>query len=408
MKALKISNKVYYIIMSVFVIILMVMLIITQGECLTQFLFHSREDRYMDFFNSIRDCWSDDPYGFGCIYPPLTYVVYQFFGRFLPMDIRDKYDFRDQADCMMMYLIYCIVIAVLMIVMICKFLKGQISTKALFCVTLLFSTPIIAVIDRGNIVWLSMIFLLIYIFTYDSENKIWKEIGLISLAIATAFKIYPVVFGVLLLTKERWKDALRCVLYGAIFFFVPYICFNGFSDFIVMLNNIVGTSQFLGNSGHGYRVNFSNTLLGAFSLLQYRGPRIDVVIHIGIYGLYILMFSALVLTKCKWKKIFLLSAVIVGLPPFSYMYAILYLVAPLILFLNENKDSKWDRIYAVCFAFCFAPMGFNIEAIFGKATVPYMLTLNVFVMAIAFMLLTVLVSIEVWIDFVKSGKRLKG
>lgn len=54
------------------------------------FLFYDRKDIFMDFFNSINDCFSGDPYGKKCIYPPLTYVIYTIFSKFLPMEYGKK------------------------------------------------------------------------------------------------------------------------------------------------------------------------------------------------------------------------------------------------------------------------------------------------------------------------------
>ena len=121
--------------------------------------------------------------------------------------------------------------------------------------------PVLYSFDRGNIVWFCMAFLMVYIFTYDSKNKILREIGLISLAIATSIKIYPVVFGLMLIFDKRWAEAKRCIIYGVLIFFVPFLCFGGFSEFTVLLSNLTNASNFLGSIGHGYRLNFSNTVL---------------------------------------------------------------------------------------------------------------------------------------------------
>ena len=105
-------------------------------------------------------------------------------------------------------------------------------------------------------------------FTYDNKNKILREIGLISLAIATSIKIHPVVFGLMLLFDKRWAEAKRCIIYGVLIFFVPFLCFGGFSEFTVLLSNLTNASNFLGSIGHGYRLNFSNTVYGVFDVLQ--------------------------------------------------------------------------------------------------------------------------------------------
>ena len=158
--------------------------------------------------------------------------------------------------------------------------------------------------DRGNIVWFCMAFLMVYIFTYDNKNKILREIGLISLAIATSIKIYPVVFGLMLLFDKRWAEAKRCIIYGVLIFFVPFLCFGGFSEFTVLLSNLTNASNFLGSIGHGYRLNFSNTVYGVFDVLQRRGPRIDKLLQYALYAFYVFYLPCIFLARERWKKIF--------------------------------------------------------------------------------------------------------
>ena len=90
MKKEKRSNAVFYGLMGIMLGLFVISLIATGGKSIYQFLFYDRKDIFMDFFNSINDCFSGDPYGKKCIYPPLTYVIYTIFSKFLPMDMAKK------------------------------------------------------------------------------------------------------------------------------------------------------------------------------------------------------------------------------------------------------------------------------------------------------------------------------
>ena len=224
MKKEKRSNAVFYGLMGIMLGLFVISLIATGGKSIYQFLFYDRKDIFMDFFNSINDCFSGDPYGKKCIYPPLTYVIYTIFSKFLPMDMAKKHGMfavRDSAQGLTVYMIYTLIIVVIMLALIWKFLKGDRKKKLQFSVVTLMSMPVLYSFDRGNIVWFCMAFLMVYIFTYDSKNKILREIGLISLAIATSIKIYPVVFGLMLIFDKRWAEAKRCIIYVVLIFFVP-------------------------------------------------------------------------------------------------------------------------------------------------------------------------------------------
>ena len=91
MKKEKRSNAVFYGLMGIMLGLFVISLIATGGKSIYQFLFYDRKDIFMDFFNSINDCFSGDPYGKKCIYPPLTYVIYTIFSKFLPMDMAKKH-----------------------------------------------------------------------------------------------------------------------------------------------------------------------------------------------------------------------------------------------------------------------------------------------------------------------------
>ena len=250
MKKEKRSNAVFYGLMGIMLGLFVISLIATGGKSIYQFLFYDRKDIFMDFIN---DCFSGDPYGKKCIYPPLTYVIYTIFSKFLPMDMAKKHGMfavRDSAQGLTVYMIYTLIIVVIMLALIWKFLKGDRKKKLQFSVVTLMSMPVLYSFDRGNIVWFCMAFLMVYIFTYDNKNKILREIGLISLAIATSIKIYPVVFGLMLLFDKRWAEAKRCIIYGVLIFFVPFLCFGGFSEFTVLLSNLTNASNFLGSIGH--------------------------------------------------------------------------------------------------------------------------------------------------------------
>lgn len=401
MKKEKRSNVVFYNLMGIMLVLFLISLVVTGGKSIYQFLFYDRKDIFMDFFNSIYDCFKGDPYGKKCIYPPLTYVIYTIFGKFLPMDMAMEkkhgiFDVRDTTQGLTVYFIYTLIILVILLALIWKFLKGDSRKKLQFSIMILMSMPVIYSFDRGNIVWFCMAFLMVYIFTYDSKNKILREIGLISLAIATSIKIYPVVFGLLLLFDKRWAEAKRCIIYGVLIFFVPFLCFGGFSDFGVLLSNLTKTSSLLGSKGHGYRLNFQNTLLGICDILKYRGPRIDATLELMLKVFYVFFIPCIFLAKERWKKVFLLTAVLVGMPPFSYAYSMVFVIIPLMLFLNENKGKPRDIFYAVCFVFCIAPIGYNPTSVFGDATQPYVYTLNVLLMSVALMALTGFLALETW------------
>ena len=110
------------------------------------------------------------------------------------------------------------------------------------------SYPFWLAIERGNMSLLVLI-LLMYAMALKDSTKIWeRETALLLFAMAAALKLYPAVFGLLYLISKRYKEAVRLVIYGALlfthqlygvlFFFLPFVFFQGVHGFQIFLHNI--------------------------------------------------------------------------------------------------------------------------------------------------------------------------
>ena len=92
----------------------------------------------------------------------------------------------------------------------CK--NGNKAVKIMSSIAFCLSMPVIFTIERANFLLMTLFFILFYIFNNDSENKIRRELALISLAMASALKLTPAVLGILLLYNKQWKEAIRTVI----------------------------------------------------------------------------------------------------------------------------------------------------------------------------------------------------
>ena len=68
-----------------------------------------------------------------------------------------------------------------------------------------------------------------FVFNYNSENTVIRNLALLSLAIATGLKLYPVFFGLLLLNKKHKEDAVKAIVYDVALFY-PSICRYGWDS----------------------------------------------------------------------------------------------------------------------------------------------------------------------------------
>lgn len=381
--------------------------IIYEGNPFLSILFHDPSDTFMDFYNSIYHTYLAIPYERGCIYPPFAYLLYTVFQKIVPLDIVSEGQFAIKNNQMgqMTFIIYIVITIVTLAYMIYINKKGEKIEKFLLLFILLFSTPILFTLERGNIVILTLIFLMIYVFYYDSENKILREIALIALAMAVATKIYPAVFGLLLLRDKKIKEAIRCVLYGIIIFFGPFLFFGGLKNVPLMFNNIFSTASGFAINGLGYKVNIGNTIAAAAKLFGLEG-QVDLLIQVAPYVLLLISVPAAFFIKDRWKSVGILAAILAIVPDFSYVYTLIFLIIPLVMFLNKEKKEKLDILYALCFVAMFAPFVFGLGRIFAPSgAIGYAYSLGTFMESMGLLLLIVLLDINGLMDMLKWRKK---
>ena len=110
-------------------------------------------------------------------------------------------------------------------------IEGSSLTKAFFSIAICTSSFFIYAIMRGNIILLSVLFTLYYMVFYDSKDERLRKTALLSLAIAANIKIYPAVFGCILIKERRWKDIGRCAAYACLLFFPLFFTYDaGFAQ----------------------------------------------------------------------------------------------------------------------------------------------------------------------------------
>ncbi len=279
----------------------------------------------------------------GKAYPPLTYFVTYLLSRLV--DMQPYYDYQLFKGLYIepkLLIILIIGFAISLIVLfetVREVKDGNKLTKLLIALAVVLSQPVLFSIERGNSIIITSCFVLFYLFNYDSENKYLKELALVSLAIATALKMTPVFLGVLLLYNKQWKDALRTVIYGAIFFFVPFLFFKGgFGNVPLLVRNTMLHLK-LYESWNGC------TLYAC--LIQYGLPYSDeceMIVSSITNLICILLLCAGFVIKNKRIIALNLLMIIIIMPSHSEYYNVLYLLPAIIMFLNDDDKKILDII----------------------------------------------------------------
>jgi len=342
--------------MSVLLLVFIVAGLLSQGETVYYMFWKEHDRTFMDFFDSIVYS-SDSPYtNWRVIYPPLITVLYGFLGHFMipfvnPGSEYLGYALRDSQMGLTIYLVITAISVYLIVLLMRKVLKTEGRMKELLIVLLIASYPFIYAIERGNIIIAALFFCSIFVFGYNSENKVIRYLSYLALAIATGFKIYPLFLGILIVRESRYKEAAVCFAMSVCAVFLPFLLTDGGP--LVMLENIINYVVIDAPFGFININQFMLTIFGFFLPNQ----TIDIISYVIVAIMYAVTF-AIVLTDREiefWKITALICCCIILGPGVGTPYLFIYLFISLILFLNEGGImSKSKVFYLICFVMIFA------------------------------------------------------
>ncbi|MBP5157654.1 MAG: DUF2029 domain-containing protein [Treponema sp.] len=284
-----------------------------------------------------------------------------------------------------------------------KAIQGRNLTKGLFSLAICTSSFVVYSVMRGNIILLAVSFTLCYMLLYDSKDSRLRQIALLSLAMATNIKIYPAIFGCLLLKEKRWKDACLCALYALLMLIIPFFTYDaGFSH---SFGRFMGHLGFAGSdkisapqditppsavqaspadlgipdentmptgTGSMSPPKEGNTLLkaltaptfGIFSLSTavaaftnaLHAPRhvysvLRAICYLLYAGLSVLLFLK---AKRRWCILLIPATACYLLPGMTYIYVPIFLLLPLIALLNTEHKRPAEYVAMLIFLLLFA------------------------------------------------------
>ena len=325
------------------------------------------EDRFMDFFHINSIVSGGHPYQEGSSYPPFALFCAMLISKLIPGSAKmDPFFVRDNSSNGMivlhvMFLISIIIIGSALVVNFLKirstkldstkklasgdFVKNKILPVILLLGAVVFSAPMIYAYDRGNYLILCVVFLFLFVFLYEK----YPILSALSLAIASALKIYPLVLFLVFLLERKWKPLFIGLLSGGVVTFLTFFCFAG--TFIENLKhfawNLLNFTE--GNPmRHVYyfrgAIGIRSLLAAPFLLFQNQMPEwLDISTAGFVAGLLILATVALM---CLWEKrferqILYLTLFMILFPTPSYYYNITYLIPPVFYLLLKKEQLEW-------------------------------------------------------------------
>ncbi len=314
-------------------------------------------DAYMDFFNHIKYCEIPAETYYvthHACFPALAYCFYYLLGRLLPSDAIVMFHADKTAPyAHLVYIIYVMILVSILCNLISYVLKNYKKTYVfLFEVQVLLSLSFIAGnIERGNSSFVVLILLLLSLVLRDSDKAIHRELALILIAVAAGLKIYPAVFGILYLGDKKYKESIRLIVYGVLFFFVPFIFFGGIDGLKQFVLNQITVQETCPSwlTISGLMHNALNGIVSAKAL--------TTIISVTRIAAGLILGVVFFKSKRQYVRLCALVSAIILLPGWSGMYVASYYLIPLLYYLRDENivtDNHRKNLFAIVINISFA------------------------------------------------------
>ncbi len=312
------------------------------SERFTEIFHLGTAELFMDFFNSVRDAAQGaasytERY---VIYPPLANLLFLLFSRAVPTAYLNTpagaaaHTWRTYNGALLALVLFWVLSLTLLALALQR--EGYAPRKKnLLTFLIIASFPVIFMVERGNIVVLALVALVIFVQNYGDESPARREVALVALAVAAALKLYPALFGLVMLADKRYRDAVRAALYTIVLLILPSFCFGGPVALWHVLKNTFSFSATGQNA-----TNF----MSQYNLSPETGTAI-------LCGLYLFAIAFLILSsfvqKKVWKTWMFVGAVLLTFSSIFSAYNWLLLLPALITFLRT------ERLFGINWAYFF-------------------------------------------------------
>lgn len=317
-------------------------------------------DQYMDFFNVNKMVSELRPYvDYYSTYPPLILAIACIFSLMADYKTYSPYEIVYMLEGKISFVLFigiftAIILGFLYYVFVKE--KGLFKHKiliipAILCIT--FSAPYIWMVDRGNYLIVAIVFYLAFAYYYGKNDTI----AAIFLGLVAAIKLYPILIFFIFIMDKNWKALRTACITLFISSFLPFLIFRG-----GFIQNVKEILYALFAFGGGYPNEVPNVYfcVGLTSLL--RLPFVlwnNLVVPEGVHVMliYLVLGSALALwtlwnirnEQQAWKKVMVMSALMIFLTPNSYEYNLTLLLPAVVVFLlaDSSQHKAVDIIYIV-------------------------------------------------------------
>lgn len=231
------------------------------------------------------------------------------------------------------------------------------NLQNIFVLTFL-SYPMLMIIDKGNISIISFVFFATFIHFFQKEKFM---ISGFFLAILGVLAPLSCLFSLLFLFKRRFKEFCLTITILVLIIYDLSLLTSQPLNKIIFFKHLLGISNSLDIINYELMTNISSMFL-LFKILFKHSIEIGALKHIyNVLSIILISVTSFFVWREKtfWKQITLLTLTFILVPYFINDYLLLFLLAPIWLFVNEASKTVFDLGYTSFFALLLLPKPFG-------------------------------------------------
>lgn len=313
-------------------------------------------------------------YGKGSLYttnyPPLAVLLFRYLHTYV---LFDDVSVSENAVTYITNLFF-IFITIAIYIVIYKYMKN-VKYKEIYTTCLFLTNIMLFAYQRFNIALIALIFVMIFLLYYESNNKVHHNISLFSLAIAANLKYYPAIYGMLLLKNKKIKSAIICAIIAIALFVLPSFIPKNHplvtNSYEKIESETISSDVELENNEDGINsADKQNSIIDDIkNLFQSTGNFVDkhsylessvfyrslkdagisstaartirkIVIYINVLAMFVFFF----ITRKREYELTLLALISFYLIPTSNLYFLIFILPAIISFLEKKENGLNEYI----------------------------------------------------------------
>lgn len=240
-------HLVYALFSTLLIVLYWATMILTRSNLIHTYYVNDYTDTYMDYYNMLATMYdSSHPYLHDANYPAMPFLIWRALYHMVPLssDASDGFFLRNYLPATLGFILYSTFVLLAIYQTLNSLVKTGRISKPLLSMCLMLGGPFIFALERGNMILLSFLFSLLFFRLYNAPKKGTRCLGYLCLALAASIKIYPALFGLLIIKRKRISEIVFAIATGVFTFVLPFFCFEGVKSIRDFLSGILYATHY--------------------------------------------------------------------------------------------------------------------------------------------------------------------